>query len=300
MSIAFESESTKPSSFSINRIDFIGIPKGESIIGSYNDRYAYDNEFPQQRIQFDYSFAIAKYPLTNQQFSIYIQNAGVKTKAEIAGGMIGSSRNSKANWRMPDGFSGIEGKEDHPVVQVNWLEAQDFCCWLNDRCGRELPAGFTFRLPTEVEWERAARSEDGRVYPWGNDFVNENCNTNYLTAAVNSHSPAGDSPRGVADMAGNVWEWTNTIFSYQFKYPYDPRDGREEFTTDGSRVIRGGGYQMNVNMERTCRCACRSTGLQVEGENNIGVHIAIAPPLSMISKASNATLSNELTLFATT
>ncbi len=287
--------STHPESYSIGGIEFLRIPEGESTVGSRDDRYAYDTEFPQHRIKFDYAFAVAKHPITNQQFGAFARQSGFKTKAETEGGYIQSYRNARANWRLPDGRATIDGKDDHPVVQINWIEAYEFCRWLNDRFGQELPAKSTIRLPTEVEWERAARGEDGRIYPWGNDFSEDNCNVGPATTPVSRYSPQGDSPWGVADMAGNVWEWTNTIFSYQFKYPYQPRDGREQSAGTTARACRGGGYVGTANMERICRCACREPKSPAESNCTVGFRIVIAPPLELINKAS--VFEDDITLF---
>ncbi|MBZ0280686.1 MAG: formylglycine-generating enzyme family protein [Anaerolineae bacterium] len=117
------------------------------------------------------------------------------------------------------------------MENITWFEARDFCA---------LRGG---HLPTEAEWEFAARGPDGLTYPWGDDFIPENVvyreNSNNQTADVGSR-PAGASWVGALDMGGNVWEWVNSLYQ---PYPYDADDGREDLNrTDVSRVVRGGSF----------------------------------------------------------
>jgi formylglycine-generating enzyme required for sulfatase activity len=131
-------------------------------------------------------------------------------------------------------------KEHHPVVGISWYEAQSFCEW----------AGV--RLPNEAEWEKAARSVDGRKYPWGNQTPDKRlCNYDMNvgdTTPVDEY-PKGASPYGVLDMVGNVWEWTNTLWGQdaeqpEFPYPFDSTDGRQNPDADETyyRVLRGGAF----------------------------------------------------------
>ena len=135
------------------------------------------------------------------------------------------------------------------MVNVSWHDAVAFCEWLTKETGR------SFRLPSEAEWEKAARGEDGRLYPWGNeepDATRCNFNPNVKdTTPVGQYSPAGDSPYGCVDISGNVWEWTSSLHR---PYPYQADDGREDAGSDKTRVVRGGSFS---DGRRHVRCACR-------------------------------------------
>ena len=149
-----------------------------------------------------------------------------------------------AEWRHPQGpKSSLKGKAEHPVVQVTWQDAQAYCQWLNQAHGGELPEGWVFRLPTEAEWEKAGRGEYGQEWPWGNEFDPKKCNSSEGgangTTPVGAYSPQGDSPYGAADMVGNVWEWTHTLYR---NYPYQAKDGRKSKQGTNARVLRGGSF----------------------------------------------------------
>jgi formylglycine-generating enzyme required for sulfatase activity len=148
------------------------------------------------------------------------------------------------------------GKEDHPV-KIARDDAMAYCRWLSEVTGKP------YRLPSEAEWEKGAWGSDGRIYPWGNRWDAERCNSweggGLYTTPVEAYSQ-GASPYGLLDMAGNVWEWTRSLWGkyglLSFKYPCDPADGREDLDapyTD-NRVVRGGGC---TNIRRKVRCAYR-------------------------------------------
>ncbi len=140
--------------------------------------------------------------------------------------------------------SHIRDKADHPVVSVSWHDAQAFCKW----------AGVL--LPTEAQWEKAARGPNGRLWPWGNDKpTKDHCNfdMNVKDTTPIGSFPKGASPYGCLDMAGNVWEWTSSHYK---PYPYDGGDGREDLSAPDSvpRVLRGGSFASHVG---DVRCAGR-------------------------------------------
>jgi formylglycine-generating enzyme required for sulfatase activity len=144
-----------------------------------------------------------------------------------------------------------------PVVGVSWFEARAYCRWISAQTGED------FRLPSEAEWEAAARGREGRRYPWGDEFDPLRANTAETrlkrTAPVGVF-PAGDTPEGVTDLAGNVTEWTDSLFGpgmefeeAPFAYPYRSEDGREESSAaaDVRRVLRGGAWNDSLVLARS-------------------------------------------------
>jgi formylglycine-generating enzyme required for sulfatase activity len=136
-----------------------------------------------------------------------------------------------------DSYYGHPKYNDYPVSGVSWEQAKTYCAWRGAR------------LLTEAEWEKAARGTDGRIYPWGEDIDFSLSRANYKrrmpnvngvgdTTAVGSY-PNGVSPYGAYDMAGNVWEWTQSEYR---PYPYQADDGRENLTSANLRVARGGDW----------------------------------------------------------
>jgi formylglycine-generating enzyme required for sulfatase activity len=148
-----------------------------------------------------------------------------------------------------------------PVVGINWYEANAYCDWLAEQM-RHVPgtsqvpgtSSASVRLPTEAEWERAARMGRGWVYPWGNRWDAGRANTwegHVLRSNPVGVYPAGATPEGVHDLSGNVWEWTASLYQ---PYPYRAEDGRNEPEAEGPRVVRGGSWH---DVQRGARCAVR-------------------------------------------
>jgi formylglycine-generating enzyme required for sulfatase activity len=234
----------------------IFVPGGRFTMGSdrASDRYAYDDEQPQHQVSVA-DFHIARYPVTNAEYQHFVEATGHRMPPYL-------ERQFKPVC-----------EPGYPVVWVSWEDANTYCGWLSGATGR------SYRLPTEAEWEKAARGTDGRAYPWGDDLPNKNLcafdNDVGVTATpVGRYSPQGDSPYGCRDMAGNVWEWCHSLYK---PYPYDPEDGREDPAAKGSRVVRGGAFYTNL---RRVRCASRLRYLPDLWLNVIGFRVVVAgrPP----------------------
>ncbi|MBI5935439.1 MAG: SUMF1/EgtB/PvdO family nonheme iron enzyme [Chloroflexi bacterium] len=231
-----------------NGMEFMRVPAGKFLMGS-NDG---DNvEKPQHTVDISYDYWMARFPLTNELYNTYVKAKGIKHPID-----------------------GWEKKKDHPVTYVKWNDTMSYCQWLNNLFKGELPSGLAFRLPTEAEWEKAARGTSGREYPWGNDFDKNKCNTDEggkgSTTSVGLYSPHGDSPYGCADMAGNVWEWTHSL---REQYPYQVNDGRENEKASGYRILRGGYFNGNGAFSR---CSYRDVGSASGLNYDVGFRLVIS------------------------
>ena len=195
------------------------VPAGEFLMGSSFK----DNEKPAAQVYLD-AFYIDKYEVTNRHYKACVDQGICLAPA--------FDHRQTSNYASPD-YYGSPGYDNYPVIWVDWQMANTFCAWRGTR------------LPTEAEWEKAARGTDGRTYPWG-----ENFGCDYANMAIQGEGCVGDtteagmyllgvSPYGLYDMAGNVVEWTSSFYA---PYPYDPSDGREDQAVPGSRVIRGGSW----------------------------------------------------------
>jgi formylglycine-generating enzyme required for sulfatase activity len=181
---------------------------------------SFEDELPQQSVTLS-AYRIDQHEVTNQEFQAFVDAEDFTTTAEIAGwSMVWNDtlreyvRTEGADWRHPGGpGTSIAGRNDHPVIHVSWHDAKAYCDWAEKR------------LPTEAEWEKAARGTEGWRFPWGDDWGSENGERgNYvhedsaaLLAPVGSF-PSGASPYGVLDMLGNVTEWVADWYAEKYYY----------------------------------------------------------------------------------
>lgn len=217
----------------------VEVPAGVFLMGSPAGEDIPGYECPQHEVALP-AYRIGKYPLTNAQYAEF-----VKQTKHLAPQKVG--------WF---GKTPPKNKLDHPVVGVSWYDAVAYCQWLSEQTGRP------YRLPTEAEWEKAARGTDGRLYPWGNEWDSSRCNCSGKDTTAVTAYPAGQSPYGCFDMVGNVWEWTSTLWGSnwqeaEFVYPYSLSDGREKLDVETAvhRLFRGGSYSDEISQ---LRCSARA------------------------------------------
>jgi formylglycine-generating enzyme required for sulfatase activity len=189
-------------------------------------------------------YSIAKYPVTNAQFEKFIEAGGYKQqnwwtkegwqKRAEGWHYDGGWKASGTPWTQPRYWTDNKWNgAEQPVVGVSWFEAVAFCLWLSETSGEKI------MLPTEDQWQYAAQGDDGRDYPWGKQWDASRCNNNVdkkgigKTTPVTQYEGKGDSPFGVVDMAGNVWEWCLT----------DNNNKTNDINSDAmDRVLRGGSW----------------------------------------------------------
>lgn len=262
------------------------VPAGEFVMGSEaDDPNAYRNEKPPHLVYLD-AFWIDQTEVTNAMFARFIEETAHQTEAKQAGyGFVYQpstdnwEETNGADWTHPVGpENSIIGLEYYPVVQVSWNDANAYCEWA-DR-----------RLPTEAEWEKAARGVDARQYPWGNNFNGEYlnyCDTNciminsqdnstsdgYLDIAPVGTYPTGSSPYNALDMSGNVWEWVADWFDETY-YQTSPNNNPLGPENGTYRTLRGGSWS-NGNI--FVRSAVRTGSLPSETIDNLGFRCAMSP-----------------------
>jgi len=188
----------------------VWVPAGVFMMGSDERTVRRSNTQLLQHFETLPDYWIGRYPVTVARWGLFVNESGYHP-----------------NQRS------LQDPDNHPVRYVSWYDAEAYCKWLSNR------SGLLVSLPSEAEWEKAARGVDGRIYPWGNEFDKGKCNSSESgignTTFVGKFSPWGDSPYGCADMAGNVWEYTCSKLSHNEQI---------------SRVVRGGSWGNSQDLVR--------------------------------------------------
>jgi len=183
------------------------VPPGEFIMGSNN---RWDDEGPEY-VVYMHGYFIDKYEITNKEYKKFVDATGHKTPS---------------HWEYNGTYE--KGTDDIPVVYIGWADAYTYAKWAGKR------------LPTEEEWEKAARGTDGRQYPWGNEFSPDHCNEPQRLSEgpmkVGSF-PSGVSPYGAHDMVGNVWEWVNAWY-----LPHPGNMEKSDLYGETYRLAKGGSW----------------------------------------------------------
>jgi formylglycine-generating enzyme required for sulfatase activity len=252
-------------------LGFMKIPAGAFWMGSEDhDSLADSDEKPRRKILLS-DYYLARYPVTVAQFQAFVEDSCHQAGDDDA----------------------LRGLPNHPVVDVSWYDALQYCAWLDQQL-RKWPGtpeplttlirgqGWQVTLPSEAEWEKAARGTDGRSYPWGDEP--DPSRANYDDTGIDATSavgcfPGGASPYKVEELSGNVWEWTRSLFG---EYPY-PRDAEEraqredmQASEEQPRVLRGGAF---VDVLRDVRCAYR-VGFDPDYRiRSVGFRVVVRPCL---------------------
>jgi len=236
--------------------DMLQVPAGSFTMGRDDGP---PDERPAHRVEVT-AFAIDRTEVTNGQFAAFLNTRG---DTNAAGERLYDADDPDARihragtvWRADDGY------DRHPAVEVTWAGARDYCRWRDQR------------LPTEAEWEKAARGDDGRRYPWG--AAPPDATRGRFGAAFNATVPvgmfpAGASPLGALDMGGNVWEWVASAYR---PYPYRADDGREAPTAGPVRATRGGGHDSPAGELTTTQRGRDLSRNPRAGHHNIGFRCA--------------------------
>ena len=252
--------------YTADGMTLVYVPAGKFYMGALEyDEQSNQDEFPLREVNLD-AFWIDRTEVTNAMFAAFLNTKGVET----AGGLPWYEVSSPDAqifvrgplWVVEDGF------EDHPIVEVTWEAANAYCEWV----GR--------RLPTEAEWEKAARGPEGLIYPWGDEPPN--CGlVNFWTgstfcaegAASVGSFPAGASPSGALDMSGNVWEWTSDWYDERY-YQNAANDNPTGPTSGNAKVFRGGAWESGP---RNLRASDRNMDHTNAARYRLGFRCAVTP-----------------------
>ena len=253
---------------SVDGMALVYVPEGEFPMGG-NDRLGHAK--PEHTVYLD-AFWIDQTEVTNSMFAHFTSQSGYvgelekQNKVYLYAGDLNWPELPGAGWRNPFGpGSSLNGRDNYPVIQVTWNDAVAYCQW----AGR--------RLPTEAEWEKAARGPNGYLYPWGNTLPSSS-QANYGNqvgdlVAVGSYL-GNISPYGALDMAGNVYEWVADYYGYDY-YASSPYSNPTGPSSGKYRVMHGGSWQMNADRLFTFERESSGPGY---GNSNLGFRCATTNP----------------------
>jgi iron(II)-dependent oxidoreductase len=232
------------------------IPAGPFTMGS---KEGPDDERPAHEVTLR-AYAIDRFPVTNAQYAEFLNT--VKATPGASARLYDFDDPDARIHRRGERWSADSGFETHPVVEVPWSGAVAYCSSRGKR------------LPTEAEWEKAARGTDARRYPWGNELPDRQrarYASGYNETAPVDAFPAGASPYGVRDMSGNAWEWVSSAYR---PYPYRADDGREDPKAGPVRGTRGGGHDSPEGDITTTQRGRNLSRNPASGHHNIGFRCA--------------------------
>jgi formylglycine-generating enzyme required for sulfatase activity len=236
--------------------DMVSIPAGPFTMGSDTGP---EDERPAHQLSLA-KFDIDLFPVSNADFAKFLNANGAR--ASRGERRYDDDDNDARIHRVNAQWQPDLGFERHPVVEASWLGARDYCAWLGKR------------LPTEAEWEKAARGTDARPYPWGTEpatSARARFAAGYNNTTVVDAFPNGRSPYGVWDMAGNAWEWVSSAYR---PYPYRADDGREASEPGPVRSTRGGGHDSPATEITTTERGKKLSRAPQAGHHNIGFRCA--------------------------
>ena len=247
-------------------LGFVEVPPGPFSMGAdpTTDAEAFDNErwsgaSAQGTVDLP-AYFIGRYEITVAQFAAFVAATG-----------------------FPAAPGALEAPPDHPVANVSWPDALAYCRWLDTELrdapqtpstlGELLRTGWQVTLPSEAQWEKAARGTDGRRYPWGQEMRRNRANPQIGAAAPAGSVPCPECPYGLLDMSGSVWEWTRSPYR---PYPFDEED-RGDLDADALWVMRGGSF---TDPPRNLRTTTRGGADPGARRPFIGFRVALSPPPS--------------------
>ncbi|WP_447987005.1 formylglycine-generating enzyme family protein [Nitrospira sp. Nam74] len=234
--------SASPAALGLDPVPMVTIPAGEFLMGS-PERMGRGDERPQRSVYID-AFAIDQVEVTNERYMAFVTATGHRNPPNPYGS---------------GALVSVKGIEQLPVVQTTWYDAKAYCSWAKKR------------LPTEAEWEKAARGTDGRLFPWGNEPAtaaranfDREWQVEHTLYPVGSLS-AGDSPYGVKDMAGNAREWVQDWYDPEYYAQAPNRNPQGPAQKGVVRSIRGGSWHSPVSDITTTARGRGGFALQTHG-----------------------------------